>query len=103
MRWGESMEGGGLGRAMRKKQMCEQEEGSQAAREGEERLVGKGLGGGVVRADREARPGQGGEGEVLNGWGGVGWGCGGAGERGLRCRLWGPSFPMSSTQKSGSG
>lgn len=44
MRWGESMEGGGLGRAMRKKQMCEQEEGSQAAREGEERLVGKGLG-----------------------------------------------------------
>lgn len=73
--WGESIEGGGWGRARRKKQMCEQEEGSQAAAEGEERRMGKGLGGAVtVRADRsgQARP-RGRRGCMCStAWGGVG-------------------------------
>lgn len=78
--------------ARRKKQMCEQE-GSQAAVGAQERLVGTGLGGGLmtVRAYWDGQA----ERARLNG---LGWGEG-AGERGLGCGLWRPHF-LCSTQKS---
>lgn len=79
--------------ARRKKQMCEQE-GSQAAVETQERLVGTRLGGGVVTG-REDWDGQ----AERAGLNGLGWGEG-AGERGLGCGLWGPHF-LCSTGKSG--
>lgn len=78
---GVSIEGGAWGMARRKKQMCEQE-GSQAAVEAQDRLVGTGLGGGamIVRAVWDGQA----ERAMLNGQGGVkeleredwGLGCG---------------------------